>query len=192
MYEHTYAGIGSRQTPEHILKVFTSLATYLDTEDFVLRSGGANGADSAFERGATESEIYLPWKGFNHNSSSLYPPTSQAYKMAEHYHPGWTYCSHAAKAFHARNCHQILGPDLDLPVAFVICWTTNGKIKGGTGQALRMAKSLDITVFNFGDSETAYKEYIPDIEQYVAGIQMHAIESISDAAIMDNLLNKSE
>ena len=41
-----------------------------------------------------------------------------------------------------------LGPILDDPVEFIICWTPGGKVTGGTGQAIRIAKDLDIRVFN--------------------------------------------
>lgn len=43
--EKYYAGIGSRSTPKDILKLFESLGRYLATCNFILRSGGADGAD---------------------------------------------------------------------------------------------------------------------------------------------------
>jgi predicted Rossmann fold nucleotide-binding protein DprA/Smf involved in DNA uptake len=46
-----YAGIGSRETPKEICNKMTEIASLLEKQDFVLRSGGANGADSAFEKG---------------------------------------------------------------------------------------------------------------------------------------------
>ena len=47
-----YAGIGSRETPQEFLNLFTRVAKYLSTKDCVLRSGGAKGSDKAFELGA--------------------------------------------------------------------------------------------------------------------------------------------
>ena len=57
-----YAGIGSRETPIEYLQLFTRVATYLEGNNFMLRSGGAKGADQAFEAGVTDNnyEIYLP------------------------------------------------------------------------------------------------------------------------------------
>ena len=149
-----YTGIGSRQTPDEILKEMTNLARNLELSGFILRSGGADGADSAFEAGVTEEdhkEIYLPWKGFNGSKSSRYDVSQAALKMAEHYHPAWDRCSQAARKFHARNCYQILGNDLHTPSKFVLCWTPDGKIVGGTGQAIRIALDLEIPVFNMGE-----------------------------------------
>lgn len=49
-----------------------------------------------------------------------------------------------------RNSYQVLGKDLCLPCDFILCWTQNGRIEGGTGQALRIARHFKIPVFNFG------------------------------------------
>jgi len=40
-------------------------ATRLELLGYTLRSGGANGADTAFEEGCCRKELYLPWPGFN-------------------------------------------------------------------------------------------------------------------------------
>ena len=44
-----------------------------------------------------------------------------------------------------RNVFQVLGADLKTPTEFIICWTDK---YGGTQQALRIAKSFSIPVFN--------------------------------------------
>ena len=59
-----YAGIGSRRrTPDHILRIMTLLAFKLEGLGFVLRSGGAQGCDKAFESGVkldANKEIFRP------------------------------------------------------------------------------------------------------------------------------------
>lgn len=145
-----YAGIGSRETPDTVGLLMTSIAESLAERGYVLRSGGAPGADTFFEQGAPKElrEIYLPWPGFNGNSSPLHKVTSQAMSVAKRFHPNWERLSDAGKKLMARNAYQILGKDLRTPVEFVVCWTPGGKVIGGTGQALRMAKRLEIPVFN--------------------------------------------
>ena len=91
-----YAGIGSRKCPPEILFLMTASAEKLAQRGYTLRSGGASGADSAFEAGATRKEIYLPWRGFNSNESRLCTIDPLAYAMAERYHPAWNRCSPAA------------------------------------------------------------------------------------------------
>lgn len=144
-----YAGIGSRETPKDICKKMTNIAKFLNKQDFILRSGGAPGADSAFESGAgNKKEIFLPYKGFNGNKSNRYHLSEEAFELAGKFHPAWNYCKDYARKFHARNCYQVLGENLDDPVQFVVCWTKNGKIAGGTGQALRIAESMNIPICN--------------------------------------------
>ena len=145
-----YAGIGSRKTPLGIQEQMTVFARVMNKEGYTLRSGGADGADMAFEKGAGGNcEIYLPWKGFNGNPSPLWPPSPEAFIMGKHYHKGWNNLSEDGKKYHARNCHQILGQDLKTPVEFVACWTKDGKASGGTGQAIRIAMDLGIYVEYF-------------------------------------------
>lgn len=147
----TYAGIGSRQAPADVCAFLTRVALRLQSHGYVLRSGGAEGADKAFEAGAGNAkEIFLPWKGFNENRSPLYMDNPKAMEIAEKLHPAWDKLSPAAKKMMARNAHQILGKDLNNPVRFVVCWTPNGTGSGGTGQAIRHARSLQIPVIDFG------------------------------------------
>lgn len=154
-----YAGIGSRKTPDDTIAIMEDFA-YAIASVSLLRSGGADGADTAFAYGATmgggRKEIYLPWKGFNGlQDGFLTEPSQAAMELAEQYHPGWRYLSRGAKLLIARNGHQVLGKDLDDPVDMIVCWTPNGSLtgkesnSGGTGQALRIAADHpEIQVFN--------------------------------------------
>ena len=150
-----YAGIGSRETPEDVLKVFVNIGRYLATKGYILRSGHAKGADQAFERGCDNAkglkEIYIPWKRFEGSDSTLIVSDIKAYEIAEKYHPYWHNLKDGAKKLQARNSHQVLGKDLNAPSDFVICWTKNGKGSGGTGQAIRIAKVYNIPVFDAGE-----------------------------------------
>ena len=149
-----YAGIGSRETPNDILSLMTAIAEHLRDNDWVLRSGGAKGADSAFEIGANDKkEIFLPWPNFNGNQS-LFDGKNFVYKkehiiLAKDFHPNFNNLNQAAKKFMIRNSAQIIGKSKeDTCSSFVICWTKNGKFSGGTGQALRIAESLNIRIYN--------------------------------------------
>ena len=44
-----YTGIGSRETPKDIMQLMSKLAYKLASEGYILRSGAAQGADTAFE-----------------------------------------------------------------------------------------------------------------------------------------------
>ena len=150
----SYTGIGSRTTPSDVLEHIRKLGKFLARQGFVLRSGGAKGADTAFEVGCDEvggvKKIFLPWKGFNNHPSELYGSTKGAREIAKKYHPTWDFLLPVARDFMGRNTYQILDLDLKTPAEFVCCWTRNGEIDGGTGQALRIANDLGIPVLNFG------------------------------------------
>ena len=171
-----YAGIGSRKAPPDQLARMTRAAARLNKMGYTLRSGGAAGADTAFEAGAGQKkEIFLPWSGFNGSSSSFVEPTREASEVAACVHPAWQKLSPVAKILMARNSHQVLGADLRSPVDFVICWTPDGAeteqdrgmATGGTGQSIALASRWGIPVFNFARSD--------------AGERLHAF--VKDSAI---------
>ena len=152
-----YAGIGSRETPIEVKEIIKRVVEYLNSKNFILRSGGAPGADSYFEEYSNEKEIFLPWREFNGNDSNLYTPSPESFDIAKKYHPGWNRLSHGARKLMARNCHQVLGQDLKTPVDFIVCWTKDGGESGGTGQALRIARDLNIPVYNLYFEDTIDK-----------------------------------
>jgi hypothetical protein len=167
-----YAGIGSRRTPEYIMNLMEQLANKLREDEFVLRTGHAPGADQAFEKGAGgQAQIFLPWSSFqqdceftasrNDSGKVVYPtifnaPSLAAAEIAAQFHPAWDSLTQGARKLHARNVHQILGPQPDArptPVEFVLCWTPNAEIVGGTAQAIRIAEGYDISVHNLADED---------------------------------------
>jgi len=151
----TYAGIGSRETPKEVLDQMTELAKELESRGYTLRSGGAQGADTAFEKGVS-------------NKKEIFPGGQKAgereLKIAREIHPNPQALDNSKNpAFvwnlMARNTNQVFGKNLDVPVDFVIAWTqdaltdyTKRSIKsGGTGQAIDMASRKGIPVINLAN-----------------------------------------
>jgi hypothetical protein len=145
----TFAGIGSRQTPASVLLVMQMISRTLESHGYFLHSGGAIGADQAFELGYQKHGMCCIWRP-EHASR-------EAFDMAAKFHPNWAACSSYAMALHARNCHIVLGKYLDDPVNFIVCWTKDGKASGGTGQALRIAEAYKIPVFNLFNDPSAFE-----------------------------------
>ena len=135
-----YAGIGSRNTPSEVLQLMNLIARHR-AGDWTLRSGGALGADWAFEAGCTEAkgkkEIFL-----------RQDCTQAAMIETARHCPWWKNCSRYTRELHGRNAMIILGAGLQTPVDEVICWTPDGKDTGGTGQGIRIAHAYDIPVYN--------------------------------------------
>ena len=141
----TYAGIGARLTPLDKLVQMTYLSMKLCTFGLKLRSGGARGADLAFmngaflQGGAPAMRIYTADQALKH---------PEWYAHASLFHPKWSDLSPYAQSLMARNSPILLGSALTDPVKFVVCWTPDGKVKGGTGQGLRIAQAYGIPVVN--------------------------------------------
>lgn len=169
MEQKYFTGIGSRSTPKDICEIMSIIPIFLNKDHgYILRSGGAPGADLAFETFLSNDvkNIYLPWKGFNDNKSQLYNVTTGAYSIAEKFHPAWKSLSQAGKKLHARNVYQVLGEDLNTPSDFVLCWTadfcesheTRSRETGGTGTAISIASYFNVPVFNMARKDW-YKRF---------------------------------
>lgn len=167
-----YTGIGSRQTPLNILKLMTRIAKAFDALGWKLYTGGAEGADEAFMSGSTNMQVFIPWKGFRqsdspyvHNFSS--PRGEQAEMAVEFYHPNPKRLSIGARMLMARNTYQVTGwnhTEEELS-DLVVCWTTDGKDSGGTGQAIRIAKDLGVPVVNLHDPVNVahYQQFVQSV-----------------------------
>lgn len=157
-----YTGIGSRETPKDILKLMTAISKDLSGIGYTLRSGGADGADDYFERGATKKEIYLPWKMFNNNPSPLFKISQEAMALASEHHPAWDRLKDPVKKLMARNSTQVLGLELDTPSDFLVCWTQDGceshltrtAATGGTGLAITVASKRSIPIYNLQNQDS--------------------------------------
>ena len=145
-------------------------------QGYILRSGGADGSDNAFEIGCDRAngkkEIYLPWKNFNGNKSNLiFDDDIEAINIAKKYHPAYNGLSQGAKRLIARNGYQVLGKDLKTPSKYIICYTDG---TGGTSQALRIAEDIQINIpiFNLyhykgpNDVLINFKEFLINPEKW--------------------------
>jgi hypothetical protein len=160
-----YAGIGSRRAPPLVLQLAKKIASRLANMGYILRSGAADGMDTAFENGCMESsgrsEIWLPWRGYNNHADTGLYPQKQHFDLAESLHPVWFNLSRGPKSLHARNIGIILGDDLLKPVSFVVCWTPDGcesestrnKKTGGTATGIVLADRKTIPVFNLNNKD---------------------------------------
>lgn len=171
----TVTGIGSRETPADVQAEMTILAREFEQRGARGRSGGAGGADLAFEAGYTDPrncEIFHPWQRFipkldrravdveailGRKRPASGPGAAivlegeffaRAEAIAQRFHPAWERCSDFARKMHTRNVPQVLGPQLDRPCDIIVCWTSDGEASGGTGQAMRMAKAYDVLIVN--------------------------------------------
>ena len=158
----TYAGIGSRETPQEVLDKMTEVAKYLEELGYTLRSGGAIGADKAFEKGVTsKKEVFLGSVKTGEREKKIareIHPNPQALDNAKAKTTGKSISDFMWNLM-GRNTNQIFGANLDTPVDFVLAWTQDGLTdyrkrslqSGGTGQAIDMASRKGIPVINMAN-----------------------------------------
>lgn len=147
----TYAGIGSRTTPAEILDEMTEVAEMLEEYGFTLNTGVSfrkkrEGADAAFEKGATTVNLFSPEK---------HGVRTREQKIAKEIHPAPQYLKQGGLKLMARNTNQVFGDNLNRPVDFVIFYAKETKSirpEGGTGQAVEMARRKGIPTINMADA----------------------------------------
>lgn len=151
-----YAGIGSRKTPQSIQRRMTRDAKRLQAAGYVLRSGGAKGADEAFKEGAgLEAQIFTPMAAtvaaFNKAAEIWDLRIDRSWPLEKGSYMG---------KLMARNAMVIEGRKIDSPVDFVLCWTPSGEWIGGTAQSIWHANSLGIPIYNYADETPKIKDLI--------------------------------
>lgn len=141
----TYAGIGSRDTPENVRATIQKIAVFLERKGYTLQTGDALGADSAFASGCERKRIF-----------TVADAADLPLEIAKEVHPAPWMLPPYAKRLMARTTCMVYGPELDTPVDFVLCWTDDGcnshttrkRETGDTGQAIELASRKGIPVIN--------------------------------------------
>lgn len=165
----SYTGVGSRETPRRVLILMERMAYCLALKGLNLRSGGAPGADLAFEAGAARGrgfiEIFIPWPSFgkeNKNHKFYHVPftnariTKMAENLAKRVIPHWDNLKQGARKLHCRNPFQVLGRHLDSPSDFCIGYAKvlkKGQYRGGTNTAFQIAEKSGVEVINLAEKK---------------------------------------
>ena len=161
-----YAGIGSRETPEACLRMMTKIGRACVKKGLILRSGGARGADKAFEKGCT----------IENGSKQIWNPRSEeidfhGWAVDKAREVCWEYPLDRMKPFTksliVRNMYQIFGDDPNelKPVKFVVFYCNGdplmqGKISGGTRYAVRAAHLQNIPIFNLRVHQVHFAHFL--------------------------------
>ena len=165
-----YTGIGTRieNLPKGIEHLMVQMGKGLAKRGYILRSGGASGADEAFERGCIEAEgaaeIFLPWIRFRDRCQAVgecryYTLAPSKFEEARKFFVGSGIISHfgsmsdSSKKFHARNYYQVTGKT-GQHSDFVVYYAPvniKGEPLGGTRTAVMRARHLGIPTYNLGN-----------------------------------------
>jgi hypothetical protein len=137
-----YIGVSTKSAPSYICDLMADTGKFLYSRKYTLRTIGDTAGDKAFESGA-EKKVEL----YSENKMTIVIP-DKAFEIAAKIHPAWDKCSDEIKKYHAINVLIVYGKDLKTFAEFIICWTPHAQLFGAPGMITRIAKSLDIPVFN--------------------------------------------
>ncbi|WP_170968536.1 NADAR domain-containing protein [Psychromonas sp. SP041] len=195
------AGIGSRAVCKNRSFIMFKAGFAMALSGYHLRSGAADGSDTAFEYGyrcaiAFLSQyielpidiqermmtIFLPWKGFSGRESGNGITcflNENSEDLSSKYHQGWIYLSSQERLLMARNAMQVLGICLSKRAKFIIADTDDGAFNlssttsrtGGTGQAIRIACDYNIPVFNL-----SHPEHSSRIESWITKVEAEMLD----------------
>ena len=180
-------GIGSRTISDSEERVIRQISRVLAKAGCTLRSGGADGADTAFEAGwrdvgSSAMEIFVPWSGFNGTTSDApyivldkkSDLFEEAHNEAQTVHPAWYRLSRGAQYLHTRNIFQVRGPELKVPSDVIIAMADPvGRfgVKGGTSTAWTLGKRLQVPTFNLRKREDAL-ELVKFVNERLQGVYL--------------------
>ncbi len=160
-----YTGIGASETPTSALPTLNKLGFFLAVRGLVLRSGGAAGADSAFEAGARAGLAAVAERTGRPAPDQLEifrPEDVQPWCLEElvnHLDPGVRLATMRpfVRGLLARDMQQVLGRDGKRPSLFVLYWTQTldgtDRRAGGTRYAVRCAQAHGIPTLNVLDTD---------------------------------------
>lgn len=159
-------GIGTRKINKPAFNMLFQIARRMAHQGWELRSGGAIGADTAWEQG---------WLGFDRKEIYVVKGTTcdiakyatcghisdygdiwfEAEDIASKLHPRWENLGEYAQAMHTRNVFQVLGLDLKSKSDVVAAYAPpdGQSVKGGTASAFNLARAKGIPAFNLWTKE---------------------------------------
>lgn len=158
-----FAGIGLRNISKEEETKIIKFSDFLCRRGYIVYSGNAEGSDISFQIGSGGNcVIFLPWNRFNLEKFNYIRPenclnyfvvgnSEEGMNSIKKYHPNPSSLSRGATSLMSRNYYQVMGYKQFPQVDFVVCCADedkNGNVLGGTGQACRIAKDLNIPVIN--------------------------------------------
>lgn len=159
-----FTGIGSRLIDSKHINLLYKIACLLEQDGWKCRTGDASGSDSVFRDAYISNPKNIYVFSARAVQLDLYTTANRAREIMYKYHPNPKAVSYSkfSEYLLTRDVYQVLGPSLREPSKIVICYTSNGELKGGTAMAIRIANAYGIPVLNIGNPKhyNAVLDYI--------------------------------
>jgi hypothetical protein len=174
-----YTGIGSREISLEEAQKASIFADYMAKIGMTLYTGDASGGDEAFHAGSSgRAVIWTPWdrhsgrQGLHINAGSS--EAGRQWIRDVHPNPGAVLGREKIEPYLVRDAHQVIGMPPEFPqslfVVYIATWVGGVSIvKGGTGQAVRIATKLGIPSYNLRDKSVF--EVLSDVKTLLGAIK---------------------
>ena len=196
MSNRVITGIGSRNTPTNVLLAMEQIGAWCKKNKIYVRSGHADGADYAFEKGAQEyTLVYLPWNTFNSQLPILgkhieFPSEdlrllSFCKQIVNDCHPAADKLTNIHWKFMIRNVLQLSGYQQTHYSSAVVLYADvrddifgKEQVQGGSNLVFQFARKRGIPIFNFASVPADTPLYAMDtvesmVEYVTKWILMH-------------------
>ena len=161
---NVFTGIGGRLIGSNHINLLYKIACLLEQDGWRCRTGDASGSDSVFRDAYIPNPMNIYVFSARAVQVDLYGTADRAREIMYKYHPNPDAVrrSKFSEYLLTRDVYQVLGPSLEDPSKIVICYTEEGKLKGGTAMAIRIANAYGIPVLNIGNPKhyNAVLDYI--------------------------------
>jgi hypothetical protein len=165
-----YAVTGNKECPPHILGRVKNIVSKLDKANFVLRTGGLEGAEETAETSVTNQlniELHLPWKEFAGKTSKFMYSNELVKGIAKIFQPSFDTLPLPVQGFLSKNVRLVYGKDGKSPAMFVVVYSEDGAESpsektpktGNILHVLSLAAATHIPIFNLGKPDAEERLY---------------------------------
>lgn len=170
-----YTGVGSRDISSEEYSLIVKIAERMSDLGYVLRTGGAQGSDSAFMEGCRNinpnmMEVWSPWVGFCKGETDTLTldekGLARQFFIKKGIIPWFDDMKQGAKRLHERNYFQVVGR---LPLSKVCIFCSDeekGEPVGGTRSAVLTARNFGVPTYNLrneGQRDNLMEKLFPDV-----------------------------
>lgn len=148
-----YTGTGDSELTEEAVYKIMDYAARLSSLGYILRTGGEDGADKVFAMASCNTETILPWAGFNGEDGVVYKKTVGSIKSIIYTGKKPAYLGQGLLKRIERVYSEISGVENEPSSEFLVCWTEMPKGVTCGVQAVKVARSLSIPVYNLNDPD---------------------------------------
>ena len=158
---------GNDQVPDQVALAINRVVKALQIKNVVIRTGGLDGTDAVVYSANRDSELHLPFKGYNKLESASQYTSEPCLEIAKRFKEDLESLPNVPKATYAKNPRLVFGRYLTAPAQLVIIWSQDAceeprevtSKSGIAGHVLKIAAASGIRVINLQKEDGEARVY---------------------------------